>query len=157
MPLSMKTPGLARDLSTTDRRGTTFGTPCATGAGGIARDPNHKRLRPDGKHHIHLLLLHSARVGPGYDNDPIGRPIANTEVYILDKHLQLVPVGVPGELYTGGDGLARGYRNRPDLTVERFVPHPFSTEPGARLYKTGDLVRCCPDGNIEFLAASTIK
>ena len=82
---------------------------------------------------------------------PIGRPIANTEVYILDKHLQLVPVGVPGELYTGGDGLARGYRNRPDLTEEMFIPHPFRTKPGARLYKTGDLVRCCPDGNIEFL------
>lgn len=81
----------------------------------------------------------------------IGRPIANTEVYILDKHLQLVPVGVPGELYTGGDGLARGYLNRPDLTEEMFIPHPFNTKPGARLYKTGDLVRFCPDGNIEFL------
>ncbi|HET6364287.1 MAG TPA: amino acid adenylation domain-containing protein [Nitrospirota bacterium] len=82
---------------------------------------------------------------------PIGRPIANTEAYILDKHLQLVPVGVPGELYTGGDGLARGYLNRPDLTREKFIPHPFSTEPGARLYKTGDLVRYLCDGNIEFL------
>ena len=82
---------------------------------------------------------------------PIGRPIANTEAYILDKHLQLVPVGVPGELYTGGDGLARGYLNRPDLTAEKFIPNPFSTEPCTRLYKTGDLVRCRPDGNIEFL------
>jgi len=82
---------------------------------------------------------------------PIGRPIANTEAYILDKQLQLVPVGVPGELFTGGDGLARGYLNRPDLTREKFIPHPFSTEPGARLYKTGDLVRYSPDGNIEFL------
>ena len=58
---------------------------------------------------------------------------------------------MPGELYTGGDGLARGYLNRPDLTEEMFIPHPFSTEPGARLYKTGDLVRYLPDGNIEFL------
>jgi aspartate racemase len=82
---------------------------------------------------------------------PIGRPIANTDVYILDKHLQLVPVGVPGQLYTGGDGLARGYLNRPDLTNEMFIPQPFSTEPDARLYKTGDLARWRADGNIEFL------
>jgi surfactin family lipopeptide synthetase C len=82
---------------------------------------------------------------------PIGRPIANTQVYILDKHRQPVPVGVPGELYTGGDGLARGYLNRHELTAEKFIPDPFSAEPGARLYKTGDLVRYCPDGTIEFL------
>ncbi|CAG0937718.1 fengycin family lipopeptide synthetase D [Thermoflexales bacterium] len=82
---------------------------------------------------------------------PIGRPITNTTVYILDRHLQPVPIGVPGELYTGGDGLARGYLNRPELTAEKFIPHPFSEEPGARLYKTGDLARYLPDGNIEFL------
>ncbi|SFJ64582.1 amino acid adenylation domain-containing protein [Thermoflavimicrobium dichotomicum] len=82
---------------------------------------------------------------------PIGRPISNTDVYILDPHGQPVPIGVPGELYTGGDGLARGYLNRPDLTAERFVPHPFSDDPHARLYRTGDLVRYLPDGNIEFL------
>jgi aspartate racemase len=82
---------------------------------------------------------------------PIGRPIANTDVYILDQYLQLVPVGVPGELYTGGDGLARGYLKRPDLTEEKFISHPFSSDPDARLYKTGDLVRYCSDGNIEFL------
>ena len=82
---------------------------------------------------------------------PIGRPVANTQIYILDSHLQPVPIGVPGELHVGGDGLARGYLNRPDLTAEKFIPNPFSAEPGARLYKTGDLVRYLPDGNIEFV------
>ncbi len=82
---------------------------------------------------------------------PIGIPFANTKIYILDRHLQPVPIGVPGELCVGGAGLARGYFNRPDLTSEKFIADPFSQEPDARMYKTGDLARFLPDGNIEFL------
>ncbi|MGG1205736.1 amino acid adenylation domain-containing protein, partial [Brevibacillus formosus] len=82
---------------------------------------------------------------------PIGRPIRNTTVYVLDSNMQPVPIGVTGELYIGGDGLAQGYLHRPDLTEERFVPNPFSTDPQARLYRTGDLVRYLPDGLIEFI------
>jgi amino acid adenylation domain-containing protein len=82
---------------------------------------------------------------------PIGRPIANTTIYILDRKLCPVPVGVAGELHIGGIGLARGYLNHPELTAERFIPDPFSTTPGARLYKTGDLTRYCPNGEIEYL------
>jgi aspartate racemase len=82
---------------------------------------------------------------------PIGRPVFNTQIYVLDAHRQPAPIGVPGELYVGGAGLARGYLNRADLTADRFIPNPFSQKPGARLYKTGDLARLLPDGNIEFL------
>lgn len=81
---------------------------------------------------------------------PIGRPIANTQIYILDRRLQSVPVGIPGELYIGGVALARGYINRADLTAERFIPDPFSLTLGARLYRTGDKASFLPDGNIEF-------
>jgi amino acid adenylation domain-containing protein len=81
----------------------------------------------------------------------LGRPIANTQIYILDTQNQPVPIGVPGELHIGGLGLARGYLNRPDLTDEKFIPNPFSDESSSRLYKTGDLARYLPDGNIEYL------
>jgi amino acid adenylation domain-containing protein len=82
---------------------------------------------------------------------PIGRPVSNTFVYVLDKNMVPVPVGVPGELYAGGDGLAEGYLNRPELTAERFVPNPFESQQGSRLYRTGDLVRWSPEGILEFL------
>ncbi|HEY9813596.1 MAG TPA: amino acid adenylation domain-containing protein, partial [Candidatus Sericytochromatia bacterium] len=81
----------------------------------------------------------------------IGRPIANTQIYILDQHLQPVPVGISGELHIGGDGLSRGYLNRPKLTAEKFINNPFSNNADAKFYKTGDLARYLPDGTIEYL------
>ncbi|WP_407882763.1 amino acid adenylation domain-containing protein, partial [Scytonema sp. NUACC26] len=81
----------------------------------------------------------------------IGHPIANTQVYVLDKYLHPVPIGVKGELYISGDGLARGYFNHPELTAEKFIPNPLSQKPGERLYKTGDIARYLPDSNLEFL------
>lgn len=84
-------------------------------------------------------------------NPPIGHPIPGAQIYLLDQHLQPVPVGVPGELFIGGEGLARGYLGRPELTADKFIPHPFASEPGARLYRTGDRGRYLSDGQIEYL------
>jgi hypothetical protein len=82
---------------------------------------------------------------------PIGRPISNTTAHVLDRFGRLLPPGLPGELLVGGLSLARGYLDRPDLTAERFLPDPFSDQPGARLYRTGDRVRWLPSGQLEFL------
>ncbi|MEJ8322499.1 non-ribosomal peptide synthetase, partial [Kosakonia sacchari] len=86
---------------------------------------------------------------------PIGKPIANTQIYLLDKHGQPVPLGICGELYIAGDSVARGYLNRPELTAERFLPDPFT--PGQRMYRTGDLGRWLPDGNIAFLGRNDFQ
>ena len=88
---------------------------------------------------------------PGQDRMPIGRPIDNTRVYVLDGQGSPVPIGVTGELHIGGVQVARGYLNRPELTQEKFVADPFSAEPNARMYKSGDLARHLPDGSIEYL------
>jgi amino acid adenylation domain-containing protein len=90
-------------------------------------------------------------VEAGEANICVGRPIANTQIYILDDQLEPVPIGVPGHLHIGGAGVARGYLNRPDLTAEKFIPDPFTREPGARLYRTGDLARYLSSGNIDLL------
>jgi len=101
---------------------------------------------------IDSTWFESGELGPG-DTQlvPIGRPFANNQLYVLDAHQQPVPAGIAGELFIGGEGVARGYCHRPELTAERFVPAPFSTEPGARLYRTGDRARYLPGGDLEFL------
>lgn len=97
------------------------------------------------------------RVDEPQQNVPIGKPIANTSMHILDAHMQPLPIGVPGELYIGGAGVVRGYWNRPELTAERFVTDPFSSQSSARLYKTGDLARYLADGNIDFLGRNDFQ
>uniref|UniRef100_UPI0018831048 amino acid adenylation domain-containing protein n=1 Tax=Xenorhabdus sp. BG5 TaxID=2782014 RepID=UPI0018831048 len=91
------------------------------------------------------------------DNIPIGHPLPNTRIYILDTHGRPVPIGVSGEIHIGGAGVARGYLNRPDLTAEKFVADPFSAQPDARMYKTGDLGRWLPDGAIEYLGRNDFQ
>ncbi|MBD2786712.1 AMP-binding protein, partial [Xenorhabdus sp. DI] len=88
---------------------------------------------------------------------PIGRPIANCQIYILDPHGQPVPLGVTGEIHIAGAGVARGYLNRPELTAERFLRDPFSADPNARMYRTGDLGRWLPDGNIDYLGRNDFQ
>ena len=96
-------------------------------------------------------VVYEAHAWKGQGSVPIGRAITNTRVYVLDQNMNPVPLGLPGELYIGGEGVARGYHHRPDLTAERFVPNPFAEQPGERLYKTGDLVRYLNDGQLIFL------
>ena len=91
------------------------------------------------------------KIKADYETVPLGLPIANTQIYILDSNLQPVPIGMAGELHIGGDNLARGYLNRPETTAEKFITNVFDTQPEKRLYKTGDLARYLPDGNIEFI------
>ncbi len=97
------------------------------------------------------------RVEAGDGSVSIGKPIANTQIYILDQQMKPMPIGVPGDLYIGGSGLARGYLNRPELTQERFVSDPFSQDPSARIYKTGDLAKWSPDGGLEFLGRTDFQ
>jgi acyl carrier protein len=87
----------------------------------------------------------------------IGRPIANTQIYILDQNLEPTPIGVAGELYIAGDGVARGYLKQPELTAERFLPDPFRNKPGTYMYKTGDQARYLPDGRIDFLGRADFQ
>ena len=94
---------------------------------------------------------HEVKTIPNSNIIPIGKPIDNIKIYILDNHLRPVPIGLQGELYIGGIGLARGYQNRPDLTAERFIPNPFSNSEGQRMYKSSDLAKYLPDGKIVFL------
>jgi acyl-coenzyme A synthetase/AMP-(fatty) acid ligase len=110
----------------------------------------HNHYGPTESHVVTSLLLSNETVRWPREA-PIGRPIANTQIYVLDAQLQPAPIGVSGELYIGGAGLARGYHNQPELTAEKFVRNPFSHNGNSRLYRTGDLCRWRADGNLEFL------
>ena len=101
--------------------------------------------------HRSTVIYPIEKTDPEWKSIPYGKPLSNQLTYVMDRHMQLLPVGVPGELYLGGIGIAWGYFDRPELTAEKFVPNPFSDEPGDRLYKTGDLTRYYDDGNLELL------
>ena len=111
----------------------------------------HNQYGPTETHVVSQFSLDCNEAESWPDAPPIGRPIANARLYVLDEHLNPVPVGVAGELYIAGACLARGYLNRPDLTAERFLPDPFSDEPGARMYRSGDLAKFQADGNVQYL------
>jgi amino acid adenylation domain-containing protein len=140
-----------------------FGTLCNVLFGGEAVDPKWVRAvlgcnPPKRLLHVYgptenttFSTWYEVKEVPEEGTVPIGRPIANSTLYVLNAQLQPVPVGVPGEVYVGGDGLAHGYWQRPELTAEKFVTNPFEESPGAKLYKTGDLVRFDNEGNVEFI------
>jgi amino acid adenylation domain-containing protein len=111
----------------------------------------HNQYGPSETHVVTQFSIAASDLHRSPTTPPIGRPIANTQIYLLDERLQPVPVGVAAELYIGGAGVARGYLNRPELTAERFVRNPFSSDPAARMYRSGDLARYLPDGNIDYL------
>lgn len=119
----------------------------------FSRSPACRLLNEYGPSESHVVTVHELQ-GPAADwpkLPPIGRPIANTEIYLVDGNLEVCPVGVPGELHIGGESLARGYVGRAALTADRFIPDPFSTRTGSRLYRTGDIARYLENGEIEFL------
>jgi len=118
------------------------------GLGGVQL---HNQYGPTETHVVSQFSLACSEAEQWPDAPPIGRPIANARLYVLDADLNPVPVGVAGELYIAGACLARGYLNRPDLTAERFLPDPFSATPGARMYRSGDLARFQVDGNVQYL------
>ncbi|KPY82891.1 Amino acid adenylation [Pseudomonas syringae pv. tagetis] len=111
----------------------------------------HNQYGPTETHVVSQFSLNCAEAGQWPDAPPIGRPIAHARLYVLDGDLNPVPVGVAGELYIAGTCLARGYLNRPDLSAERFLPDPFDPQPGARMYRSGDLARLHADGNVHYL------
>ncbi|WP_145956931.1 non-ribosomal peptide synthetase, partial [Xenorhabdus miraniensis] len=144
--LPQSTLTLWRDLSPESRIINEYG-PTETVVGCITFDANSQDTNNQNSNNQNSTV----------DSIPIGQPIANTQIYILDAQGQPVPIGVTGEIYIGGAGVARGYLNRPELTAERFISDPFSAAPDARLYKTGDLGRWLPDGNIEYLGRNDFQ
>ena len=120
---------------------------------GLTRNPNCRFINGYGPtENTTFTCCYTVKQMPNLEKSlPIGKPISNTSVYILDNHHKPVPIGVVGEIFTGGDGLSREYLNQPEHTAEKFVPSPFRSEAGARLFRTGDYGRWLPDGNIEFV------
>ncbi len=154
------TPSLARVLATSSKSSNALQILKKLLLGGEALPPalveTLRQEMPGELHNMYgptetTIWSTTSALGNSGDKVSIGRPIRNTQVYILDSHYQPVPIGVPGELFIAGSGVARGYLHSPELTAEKFVPAPFSRTPGERMYRTGDLARYLPDGTIDFL------